>query len=143
MPLLNYTTTVDATRTVQQVMGMLQRRHATSILMHFDAAQRCDALCFRIPSPQGELPIKLPVNAQAVFEVLRRGAVPPRFQTLDHAHRVAWRILKDWVEAQLAILETQMVSMEQVFMPYILGPDDRTLFETLRDRHFLLTEGKP
>ncbi|WP_189339127.1 hypothetical protein [Williamsia muralis] len=39
----------------------------------------------------------------------------PKYQTPEHALRVAWRITKDWVEAQLAIIETQMVTPAQVF----------------------------
>jgi hypothetical protein len=33
----------------------------------------------------------------------------------DQAVRTAWRIVKDWVEAQMALVETQMVSTQDVF----------------------------
>ena len=45
-------------------------------------------------------------------------------------------------EAQLAIVETEMVCMEQVFLPYMISNDGRILFERLRDGGFKsLTEG--
>ena len=57
--------------------------------------------------------------------------------------RVAWRILKDWVEAQLALIETGMVSVEQVFLPYCQSGNGETLFEAIRKKKFagLLMEG--
>ena len=39
----------------------------------------------------------------------------------EQAYRTAWRIIKDWVDAQMALLETEMVDFEEVFMPYILS----------------------
>jgi hypothetical protein len=47
----------------------------------------------------------------------------------EQAERVAWRIIKDWVEAQMAILDTQMVKMEEVFFPYMLNGQGQTLFQ--------------
>ena len=34
----------------------------------------------------------------------------------DQAVRTAWRIVKDWVEAQMALVETQMVTTAEVFL---------------------------
>ncbi len=47
----------------------------------------------------------------------------------------------DWVRAQLAIIETEMVSIEEVFLPYLLMKDDKTLFETMENNKFYLKEG--
>ena len=54
------------------------------------------------------------------------------------AERVAWRILKDWIEAQMALLDIQMVKFEEVFMPYIVDKHGRTLFEKLEEQQFLI-----
>jgi hypothetical protein len=57
---------------------------------------------------------------------------------------VAWRILKDWVEAQIALMRSGMITVEQAFLPYCQGPDGQTVYESLRDRKFsqyALTEG--
>ena len=34
---------------------------------------------------------------------------------------ITWRILKDWVEAQMALLETGMVTMDESFLPYMVS----------------------
>ena len=53
----------------------------------------------------------------------------------DQARRTAWRILKDWIQAQMALLETNMVEMEEIFPPYMLS-GEQTLYQALRANHF-------
>ena len=60
----------------------------------------------------------------------------------EQAVRTAWRIVKDWVEAQMALVETQMVSTQDVFLPYAVMQDGRTLAERVRESpQFLLGGG--
>ena len=40
----------------------------------------------------------------------------------------------------MAILETEMVKMEQIFLPYIIHPSGQTFFEVFEGRK-LLTDG--
>jgi hypothetical protein len=47
---------------------------------------------------------------------------------------VAWRIIKDWVEAQMAILESQMVQMEEIFLPYMVNRQGQTFFEAYQKK---------
>lgn len=47
------------------------------------------------------------------------------------AVRTAWRIVKDWVEAQMALQETQMVTTAQVFLPYMIMPNGKTVSENV------------
>ena len=64
----------------------------------------------------------------------------PRKQIKDtwqQAERVAWRILKDWVEAQMALLDIEMVRFEEIFLPYI-EVQGQTVFEKLEEKQFLL-----
>ena len=69
---------------------------------------------------------------------LRRAGRPERAQAV----RVAWRIVKDWVEAQMALVETQMVTTAEVFLPYAVMKDGRTLAQhAAADPKFLLGEG--
>jgi hypothetical protein len=56
----------------------------------------------------------------------------------EQAERVAWRIVKDWVEAQMAILESEMVQMDEIFLPYMLNNQGHTVFEAYRDKQLLL-----
>ena len=64
----------------------------------------------------------LPINTDAVFEILTRDRVMKTNPTarMQQANRTAWRIIKEWVQAQMALVETEMVTVEEVFLPYML-----------------------
>jgi hypothetical protein len=54
-----------------------------------------------------------------------------------HARRVAWRILRNWTEAQLALIEVGMVKVHEVFLPWMQDPaTGKTLFSTMEERKF-------
>ena len=142
MPILNYTTTIEAAKTVSEIQIILAQHGAKAVLIEYGEGGIVEALSFKVDTPHGEVGIRLPVNPDAVLKVLMRGRVPPRYANKKQAVRVAWRILKSWISAQMAILETEMVRMEQIFLPYILTPSGRTLYDTLVDTKFQLIEGK-
>jgi hypothetical protein len=78
--------------------------------------------------------IKLPANVDAVQRVLEQ---QKKRSDREHAERVAWRILKDWIEAQMAILESQMVQFDQIFFPYITNEEGMTLYEAYKASQLL------
>jgi hypothetical protein len=95
----------------------------------------------------------LPCDWKPVFEVMYKDkksypTYDRRYESQQSARRAqairtAWRIVKDWVEAQLAIIETRMVKTEQVFLPYVIMRDNRTLYEHVQtDPKFLLGSGE-
>lgn len=135
MPLLNYTTKVDVFTTLGAIQGQLVKHGAKKIMQDYDEQQRLAAICFLIDTPTGPRGIRLPANVDAVYEVLRRQKVKC---DREQAERVAWRILKDWVEAQMAILESEMVQMDEVFLPYMLNSSGQTLFEAYRTNQLML-----
>ena len=145
MAILNYTTTVEALKTAGEIQGILVAHGAKTIYMDYDQGVVV-ALTFVIGTPFGEVPIRLPVNARAVLAVMdkqwRQSKIPHRFVNYPQAVRVAWRITKDWVEAQMAILETEMVRMEQIFLPYMETKSGKTFYEVMVGRHLALPEGK-
>lgn len=146
MPLLNYTTQIEALKTVGEIQGILASHGARSILTEYGGDGSIVALSFKIIAPQGELAFRLPVNHDATLNVLKRqwnrGKVPRRYVDYAQAVRVSWRIIKDWVEAQMAIVETDVVRMEEVFLPYLLVSENKTLFERMTESRFMLPEGK-
>lgn len=135
MPLLNYTTKVDIYTTLGVIQGQLVKHGAKKIMQDYDDNGKIAALSFLIETPVGERGIRLPANVDAVYEVLRRQKVKC---DRDQAERVAWRIVKDWVEAQMAILESEMVQMDEIFLPYMINGSGQTLFEAYRSNQLLL-----
>lgn len=139
MPLLNYTTGVPVSRTIGQVQGLLVEAGARQITTAYDNVGSPTGLGFVVETMHGPRTFALPVQASRVLDVLKRDRVPPRYATPEHAERVAWRIVKDWLEAQLAIIKTEMVTLDQVMLPYMA--DDvtgRTVYELYRDQQLAL-----
>ena len=146
MPLLDYTTSVPVSRTIAQVEAKLVEHGARAVIKEWDERGRVKALAFNIKMPNGELPIRLPIDAAATFRVLERQyynrEIPRRYVNEDHAYRVAWRIIKDWVESQMSLLETEMVKMEQIFLPYVITPGGQTIYQVIAGKGFLLGTGE-
>lgn len=137
MPLLNYTTKVDVYTTLGAIQGQLVKHGAKKIMQDYDDDGRISALTFAIDTPAGVRGIRLPANVDAVLAVLHKQKVNcDRAQ----AERVAWRILKDWVEAQMAILESEMVQMDEIFLPYMVDKSGQTLFQAYRNNQLMLNE---
>ena len=106
-----------------------------------------ESLSFVIVTGEGKpIAIKLPCDPKPVLKVLsdqaREGKIPKRFVDEHQALRVAWRIVKYWVDAQMALLETQMVKMEQIFLPYAIVRSGKTLFESMKSGNYALLDAK-
>mgnify|MGYP001580177393 FL=1 len=59
--------------------------------------------------------------------------VPRKMCTKEQALRVSWRIVKDWVVAQMAIVEAEMVDMAEVFLPYAITKNGTTLYKEIQN----------
>lgn len=136
--LLNYTTTIAASRTINEMQAMLGRSGARRVMVEY-ADEKPSALAFSLRTAHGERLYTLPCDVGAVHRVLlaqesdgvlrgMKGRVTP-----EQAERVAWRVLKDWLEAQLALVRTQMAAIDQVMLPYLHVDADRTLYHAWRD----------
>ena len=144
MPILNYTTTVNVEKTLAEIQRILARSGATSIQIDYDAGLPV-ALAFFAETPIGNRAFVLPANIDGVWKALtdqnRRGRVPSRFATKQQASRVAWRIIKDWIAAQMAIIEAGMVTLDQVMLPY-MQVGEQSFYEAVRQNQMALPAAK-
>jgi hypothetical protein len=53
---------------------------------------------------------------------------------------VAWRICKDWIEAQMAYIKAQQAVMSQVFLPYIVNSNGDTVYALFQKQQLMLSE---
>jgi len=137
MPILNYTTSIATEKTAAEIQKKLARAKAQAVLCEYDDDAVMCAMSFRINTPHGLVFFRLPANTQGVFKALRQDSkVPKRLKTKEQAAKVAWRVLKDWVEAQLAIVEADMADLTEVFLPYAQGQDGRTLYQSIEQSGF-------
>ena len=100
------------------------------------------AISFSMVLDGNEILFRLPVRWQSYFKVLeRQHRRNPRSRgevKEDPARRTAWRVAKAWMEAQLALIDSGMVELQEVMLPYIVQPGGETLYERAASTGFLL-----
>ena len=144
MPLLNYTTKIPAQRTLSEISVLLAKKGATEIMTMFDSNGQPDGLKWRVKTQNGPTAFAMPVNIDAIFKIMTRNRVHVTNATLrrTQATNTAWRIIKDWVDVQMALLETEMVDLEEIFLPYMLF-GDKTVYQTLQAGEFPALQAAP
>lgn len=142
---MNFTTSVAVEKTVGELQALLVKHRCRGIQTQFNDAGEITSLSFRLATEFGERDYALPVNVDGVLRTLEREKHAGRLNGLPwtrinraQAARVAWRILKDWLEAQLAIVQTQAVSWDQVMLPYQLIDGERTVYQVYREQQMAL-----
>lgn len=143
MPLLNYTTKVGAGVTVSQIQQILAAGGASAVLTEYNAARELVAVNFRLQTAFGEVAYSLPANVPAVIIALNKQVeqkkLPRRYRNdKEQAQRIAWRIVKDWIEAQLAIDQIGCAKLEQVMLPFAVDESGKTFYDRLVTRGNLL-----
>lgn len=132
-------TEVPAFRSIADVSHMLTQAGATTISQSMKD-RKVAGITFTLPSGNGQgYAFELPVRVEPVLKsMLMQRHRPPTGSDLEalrkKAENVAWRQLSKWVEAQIAIVGIGMVQASEVFMPYLLGADGRTMYEHWQGR---------
>lgn len=130
MAIKNYTTQISTEKTLGEIQKSLATHKASAVLTEYDSEGVVTHVSFKLTMDHGEMSFRLPANIDGVLGCLMQNRqVPKRLRTREQAARVAWRIVKDWIEAQLAIVDAEMCEMAEVFLPYAQGADGRTVYE--------------
>jgi hypothetical protein len=141
MPIKNYTTKVPANRSIEEIQTTLVKNGATGVLYEYEKGTgRISALRFRLPIKEKDVGFSLPVNWRRFQEVLKQQQVR-RWNDEDYCYRVAWRDIRDWVLAQMALYETEMVELPQVFLPFATDSKGQTIYDKIQNNNFLLGPG--
>jgi len=120
------TTSISPEKTVAEITVVLVKSGARQIATDYGPNGKLQGLRFVIEANGCSLGFSLPVRTEALLR---------RIGNRDQAERVAWRQLLRWTQAQLAMIDVGMVRADEVYAPYMLTPDGRTLYN-------LLTESK-
>lgn len=142
--MLNYTTKIEPEKTILEIQKKLAQAKAKAFYSQYNDDGIMTAMSFQIDSKNGVISFKLPSNIDAVYRVLCNDRKVPRRLCYDkkQAARVAWRIIKVWVDAQLAIIEIGLVDVTEVFLPYAINREGQTMYEMIRDKGFKMIAHK-
>ncbi len=142
MILKNYTSDVPASVTINRIQNFLIKAGVASISMEYGLNGEIEALTFSIQVEANKRPvaIRLPANTEGAHEALwldylggekersldngdREPGYNSRKRTRrsafkDQAERTAWRLVQDWIEVQLSMVQLKQADFMQVFLPY-------------------------
>ena len=139
MALKNYTSQVAASRSISWIEGKIARSGATQILKMYDPDGRVEGIAFIIPINGINMSFKLPAQVKACENVLKSAVRRPTKATYERikeqSERTAWRIVKDWVDAQMAMIELSQVDFLEVFMPYLYSHNqNKTFYQIAKEK---------
>lgn len=135
MPILNYTTSIDYDKTIAEIQVILVKHGATKITTDYED-KLPSAVTFCLEVKGNTLAFALPCNYAGVLKAMYKDKKVERYRcTKEQALRVSWRIVKDWVAAQMAIVETELADMAEVFLPYAITKNGTTLYKELSSGH--------
>jgi hypothetical protein len=142
MPILNYTTTIDAQKTCGEIFSMLGKKGARRITSDYDDDGLVKSIEFIVNINGFEVRFLLPANYEGVLATLKKQKVTGKYLEKRHVINVTWRIIKDWIEAQMALIESQQADFATVFLPYAIMKNNKTVSENLQsgNTNFLMIE---
>lgn len=150
MPLLNYTSEVDPDVSAQNIAKCLSKHGARAVLTEYDPNTKIlTSISFKIALNGNDISFRLPCNPEPVFSILTKERNLNHYKDPKYRERLisnirlqsirtAWKIVHDWVQAQMALVETQMVTTTEVFLPYAVMKNGKTLAEGVIENPQLL-----
>lgn len=141
MAILNYTTSIDYEKTIMEIQKCLVKHGATKITTDY-TDQTPTAVTFCLILNGNLTGFLLPANYSGVLKSMKSDSkIPRRLLTDEQALKVSWRIIKTWVEAQMAIVDAQLADVAEVFLPYAITKNGKTLYKEIESNGMLLLKG--
>ena len=138
--ILNYSTTISAEKTLMEIQKCLVTHGAKKIVVDYDISQNPCAVTFAMDINGILTPYSLPINAKPILSILNDSKIPTKLKTNDQAMRVGLRIILSWVKAQMAIVETNMVDIGEVFFPYLVLNNGETTYQFLKKDNYKMIQ---
>lgn len=139
MAIKNYTTEVDVYKSLGDIQAALASHGARKIMVDYDASGHPTSVMFGLETTAGPRGFSLPANVDGVKAAFARQKVKAKE---GQAERTAWRNIRDWVLAQMAIIEAGQVDLEEVFLPYLSDGKGQTLYQLYQCGHLALGSPK-
>jgi len=147
LKLLNETTTVPAETSAAEITRELVTAGATQVATQYRLG-KIYGLSWSMMIDGREAHFAMPARVEGVYKVLaarQKGffSEQRKAELLDRAHRIAWRHLYRWTQAQVAMIRTSMMAPAEPFLAFVTVPgSDQTLFQAFVASR-ALPAGKP
>ena len=147
MNIKNYTSTVDASRSMSRIEELLVEIGATNINKKYEE-KVCTGITFLLFDSQLQqtLPFHLKAQVEECFTILWRDVKRPRDYTkslvMQQSNRTAWKILSDWTEVQCSMILLGQAKPLQMFLPFMYDTkSSETLFDKISSGKVKLLPG--
>jgi len=142
MGILNYTTSIKSEKTIMEIQQCLVKHGATKVVTDY-VNQIPIALTFCLVTSDKLIAFSLPANYKGVLKSMESdNKIPRRLLNEEQALKVSWRIIKVWVEAQMALVEAELAEMSEVFLPYAVTKSGTTLYKEFKSNGMKMIEGE-
>ncbi len=138
MPIKNYTSRVPAVQTVGEIQGILAAHGARKVMMDYDATGKVTSVTFAMMTAGGMRGFSLSARPDGVKAALAKQHVKADD---DQAERTAWRNIKDWIDAQIALVEAEQATVDELFLHRMVNAGGQTLYEMYESNQLALGEG--
>ena len=133
MAIKNYTTKVPAVQTIGEIQGLLAAHGARKVMMDYDEG-KVTAVTFALQAGDVLQGYRLDARPNGVLAAMEKDRM--RCDEVQ-AENIAWRNVKDWIAAQIALVETEQATMEELFLPMMTGKTGETLYEVFQSGRLL------
>lgn len=133
MPIKNYTTKIQPVQTVSEIQGMLATHGAKKIMFDYGDNGSVSCITFALEQNGSLRGYKLESKPHGVIAAMARDGM--KCDSVQ-AEKIAWRNVKDWIAAQIALIETEQATMEELFFPKMIYSDNSTVFESYQLSQF-------
>jgi hypothetical protein len=138
------TTRISPAQTAGDIQRVLGKYGASAIRTDYEGGEVI-SVSFTIEINRNQIPFRLPCRWEPILKILLSRIKGDRseeylenkkIEYTIQAKRIAWRQILRWIEAQLALVETGMVKLQEVFMPYLLMDKGQTIFEKFESQNW-------
>ena len=137
MVIRNYTTQIEVEKTIMEIEKILIKFKAQGIYKEYEGSRIKSIMFFLLQDGQ-KIPFKIPMSLEKsrtiISKIVHEGKLPSRFLNeplrTEQGERVAWRVIKDWIDSQLSLLEMEFADAIEILLPYAYNVvEDKTMYQ--------------
>lgn len=123
-------TRVNYEQTIAEIQKYLVQAGAKKITFDYDEAMLPCAITFCYQHKKGLMFFSLPLRFNGIHKILKEQKITIHTGELQ-AINTGWRIMKDWILSQLALVDAEIAELPEIFLPYSVTPSGDTLWEAV------------
>lgn len=128
-----YTSDVAVAKTAGDIQALLARRGVARISTLYAENGEAAGLGFTLRTDYGIRDFEMPVRIDGVYAALAADAsIPKSKRTREQAQRTAWRIAHALLVAQVALIDAELATLDELMMPFMVDGTGATAYQALR-----------